>query len=274
MGRPEVPVDFTIPARGELASYLRSLRYKSGLTYTQLSQLTEYSSSHLKRLASGTYLGTWPAVYTYAMCCDNELDLFEDQLRALYLRARKAIRASKRSSVVPKPQYVRTLAGLGEAMYAAWERAGRPSRRVIQSRCFNVPRSTAHFIIVNRAVPTDLPQYIDFLNACEVSTKDLEPWLRAWFKVRGATLDRRQLSRYARVMTPAEYKLFEKTRMDCLAESYDEDKTMELLTDAIDLAMDTVQDISNEKKHDALFSMAQTLDGLARVQHYIRQTAA
>ncbi|MFB7429667.1 helix-turn-helix domain-containing protein [Streptomyces hydrogenans] len=53
MGRPENPVDFTVPARGKLAELLRAVRHEAGLTYDELAVRTGRSPATLKRACGG-----------------------------------------------------------------------------------------------------------------------------------------------------------------------------------------------------------------------------
>ncbi|MFE1877344.1 helix-turn-helix domain-containing protein [Streptomyces sp. NPDC059496] len=69
MGRPELPVDHTVLARGELAEALRALRAEAGLTYGELAVRTGLSPATLKRAASGRTVPPWETVKEFASAC-------------------------------------------------------------------------------------------------------------------------------------------------------------------------------------------------------------
>ncbi|WP_449487399.1 helix-turn-helix domain-containing protein [Streptomyces griseorubiginosus] len=65
MARPESPVDYTVPALGMLAEYLRRLRISAGLSYGELAVRSKCSAAHLKRAASGRTLPARPVMLAY-----------------------------------------------------------------------------------------------------------------------------------------------------------------------------------------------------------------
>ncbi|MFE1925984.1 helix-turn-helix domain-containing protein [Streptomyces asoensis] len=192
MGRPEAPIDFTVPALGSLAQYLRIMRRTAGLTYSELAERVDYSAAHLKRAASGAKLPTLEVALAYVRgCVNDDSDKWPSwTILELHLHASEAVeraaREKRRSTVVPKPQYARDLADLSGAMRDAWKRSGRPSARVMESHTLGqLPRSTANVIANGHTVPRDFRQYVGFLLACEVDGLALQEWFRAWFKVIG-----------------------------------------------------------------------------------------
>ncbi|MFE0449098.1 helix-turn-helix domain-containing protein [Streptomyces fungicidicus] len=194
MGRPEKPVDHTVPALGALAEHLRAMRQDAGLTYRQLAERTHYSAAQLKRAASGERLPTYELVLSYARgCCVPWVRKTEwDRMQAtnLYEEAFQAVRRNRiearASTVLPKPEYVRDQADLSGAMRDAWSHAGRlPSREMEARSAGQLPHSTAHAICKGRCIPRDFRQFVTFLHACEISGTALGPWFRAWFKVFG-----------------------------------------------------------------------------------------
>lgn len=280
MGRPEVEVDFTVPERGELALKLRSLRTTAGLTYTQLVEKTDrvFSASHYKRAASGREVPSWNVVLAYAKGCvpfmawDMVDDLFQLH-RAAEAAVSRAESDSRRSTIVPKPHLVQNTADLGRAMRDAWARAGCPTMRTIARRSDNyVPHSTAHTIVSGRTVPSDLRQYLCFLEACDItSPSDLRVWLRAWVRAWGLP-DNKVLSRDRRWMEEDTVLVYDEVVLAAKAEQYDARQVLALLTRAVDQALGTVVDISNKEKRKAMVSTAYTLDSIARVQEYLRKT--
>ncbi|MFG2548275.1 multiprotein-bridging factor 1 family protein [Streptomyces sp. NPDC048594] len=194
MARPEAPVDHQIPELGDLAEYLRSMRRQAGLTYAELAKESCYSAATLKRAASGKHLPAVAVVIQYVLMCivldpqpDDDrgakiLDLWDKAHRAVD-RSRTAAR---RSNVLPKPQYVRDEGDLSGALRDAWACSGRPSTRSVEKASKGqVPRTTAHVISTAHAVPRDFRQYTAYLRVCGITGKALEPWFRAWFKIRG-----------------------------------------------------------------------------------------
>lgn len=200
MGRPEAPIDYTMPERGELAEQLRAMRHVAGLSYEELAARTQWSAAHLKRAASGRVLPGIEIVVSYAWECAKECvrDDVEHHVdlhlvgAALTLHARavcavdRARRRARGSSVVPKPELARDIADLSGALRDAWARGGRPSARQMEKQSEGqLPRSTANVIANGHTVPKDLRQFVAFLEACVVSDRSFPAWFRAWFKVRG-----------------------------------------------------------------------------------------
>lgn len=200
MGRPETPIDYTIPALGEAAEILRAMRHSANLSYEELAARANFSPAHLKRAARGKWTSV-DVIEAYAQACvKSSSDIFfVAEVKYLHSLAAKAItdaeREARRSKVVPKPQYARDEADLSGAMRDAWRRAARPTCRQIEvSSRGQVPRSTANAIANGHTVPRDLRQFVGFLNVCEISGDELAPWFRAWIKVRGVpTAEERRL---------------------------------------------------------------------------------
>lgn len=198
MARPEAPVDHTVPELGKFAELLRSLRRQAGWTYAEMAAETAVSAATLKRAASGKHLPNLTVTIQYAASCITRLPdpdaLVGTSVIALWQKAATAVdeakRAGHRSTVLPKPQYVRDEGDLSGALRDAWAWSGRPSTRCVEKASNgHVPRSTANVIASAHGVPRDFRQYIAYLRACRVTGKTLEPWLRAWFKVRGVPSD-------------------------------------------------------------------------------------
>ncbi|MBL1109748.1 helix-turn-helix domain-containing protein [Streptomyces sp. 5-8] len=194
MARPEQPVDHTVPELGRFAEHLRSMRHAAHLTYRDLASHTSCSAATLKRAASGKSLPS-PAVATqYALGCvivSNDLDAARAASR-LRKEAAEAVaearRRSRRSTVLPKPQFARDEGDLSGALRDAWRRAGEPSFRAMERAAGHhgaLPRSTAHAMAKGRTLPREFLQYVLFLEACGISGSDLAPWLRAWSKICG-----------------------------------------------------------------------------------------
>lgn len=216
MGRPEAPVDETVPARAAFAHYLRALRRAADLTYAELAELVPYSASQLKRAASGRYLPPFPLAFAYASACHDRMEdgdlrriaLLHDQ--AEYAVAEHKLR-ERRSTVLAKPHLARNRADLGGAMRDQWAYAGRPAyRRIERDTKKWVSRSTAHMIVTARTIPRDLRQYVAFLEACKVFGLSLMPWLRAWVRVCGFPRTDEEFARTTERMNPVVNEIYRK----------------------------------------------------------------
>ncbi|MEV5645879.1 helix-turn-helix transcriptional regulator [Streptomyces flaveolus] len=198
MARPEAPVDHQIPELGALAESLRALRRQAGLTYTELAKESCYSAATLKRAASGKHLPALGVTVQYTTLCMLLGPLPDPnagpEIMTLWDSADKAVNrarmAARRSTVLPKPQYVRDEADLSGALRDVWSWSGRPSTRYMEKASKGqVPRTTANVISTAHAVPRDFRQYAAYLRVCGVMGRALEPWFRAWFKIRGVPSD-------------------------------------------------------------------------------------
>ncbi|AXE28146.1 hypothetical protein C0216_32165 (plasmid) [Streptomyces globosus] len=85
-GRPEQPLDTSVPALAELARELRGLRAAAGLTLARLSTDVNWSKGALSAAASGRSLPRWELVRAWVQACDPEANL--DLWQARYARAR------------------------------------------------------------------------------------------------------------------------------------------------------------------------------------------
>jgi hypothetical protein len=190
MARPEKPIDYTVPEVGELAGYLRGLRAVADLTYAQLAARAWFSQSSLKRAAGGGATAPrWAVVHAYASACGgSEAETFSRYSRAKEAAAATA-RDTRRSTIVPKPQFARDLADLSGAMRDAYRRAGSPEVRRMERQAGpgRLPRNTAHGITKGRVLPKEVRTYIAFLEECEITGRDLIPWFAAWARVRQVT---------------------------------------------------------------------------------------
>ncbi|MFE2553637.1 helix-turn-helix domain-containing protein [Streptomyces sp. NPDC059355] len=188
MGHPEAPVDFTVQELGDLATFLRGVRWRAGaIPYARLSKLTSWSASALKRATSGRMLPPWDLVRRFLAACradqisvDHAFTLHERAAKELELRAQR----SRKASVVPRPELVRDKADLSGALRDAYAAAGRPPVRTVAgySGGWVLPHSTAHNIITARALPTGIDQCIAFLDACKIPFHQLHLWFAAWHK--------------------------------------------------------------------------------------------
>ncbi|GAA1141842.1 helix-turn-helix domain-containing protein [Streptomyces javensis] len=220
MGRPETPVDDTVPELAAFAHWLRALRCAADLTYAELAELVPYSAAQLKRAASGKYLPPFPLAFAYASAC-HDLTKGSDlrRIAALHIQAERAVAEHKlrerRSTVQAKPHLARNRADLCGAMRDQWAYAGRPPFRWIERDTKNwVSHSTAHMIVTARTIPRDLRQYVAFLEACGVFGLSLTPWLRAWIRVCGFPKTDEEFARTTEWMNPVLNELYRKVLRD------------------------------------------------------------
>ncbi|MFD5883295.1 helix-turn-helix domain-containing protein [Streptomyces yangpuensis] len=183
MGRPELPVDHTVPARGELAEALRVLRTGAGLTYSELAVTTGLSPATLKRAASGRILPSWETAKEFALACG----ILPADLRPVWLKARIAERGRLKQLRRPRsPELATTFGDLGEAMEYFYEAAGAPSLRQLQERAGGrhlLPLTSAARIVNREALPASRQQCLAFLTACGLPDRVAERWAQAFDRI-------------------------------------------------------------------------------------------
>lgn len=189
MGRPELPVDFTVPARGELATELRTLRTGARLTYDELAVKSGLSPATLKRAASGRILPSQETVTAIAVACGGDPAAF----RARWLACRIADRRAERDRLGRErlrrpgaPELLTTRGSLSEAMEHFYEMAGAPSLRKLHERAgesYLLPVSSAARIISREALPASRQQCEAFLIACGVGPGLVERWGQAFDRI-------------------------------------------------------------------------------------------
>ncbi|MFG2895230.1 helix-turn-helix transcriptional regulator [Streptomyces sp. NPDC048248] len=176
MGRREKPLgDCDKPVR-QLALWLRAVRQRAGLTYTQLAERTDYHPTTLQRAADGTRVPAAHVVGAYARACNASPDEAE--------RLRRAASAPRIKDAPAEPGGLRIAASndsLRQAMIRLREQAGQPSLRELERRAGpgRLPRSTLHDILQGRTAPTH-DQLAAFLYACGVPARNLPVWTKAW----------------------------------------------------------------------------------------------
>ncbi|WP_404962102.1 helix-turn-helix domain-containing protein [Streptomyces sp. 147326] len=85
-GRPQRPLDTTVPALAELAQELRELRATAGLTLDNLYAVTHWSKGALSAATTGRDLPRWDLVKAWVTACDPDANL--DLWQARHRRAR------------------------------------------------------------------------------------------------------------------------------------------------------------------------------------------
>ncbi|MFB7810813.1 helix-turn-helix domain-containing protein [Streptomyces virginiae] len=183
MGRPELPVDHTVPARGELAEALRALRAGAGLTYAELAVTTGLSPATLKRAASGRTLPSWETARAFVSACGA----LPADLHRVWLKARIAERGRLRQLRRPRaPELATTFGDLGEAMEYFYEAAGAPSLRQLQELAGGshlLPVSSAARIVNREALPASHQQCLAFLTACGLPDRTAQRWAQAFDRI-------------------------------------------------------------------------------------------
>jgi transcriptional regulator with XRE-family HTH domain len=191
-GRPELPVDDTIPACAELATFLRARRAATGLTYRQMAERTSGgpSAATLERAASGTTVPSLMTVLAFvsATVTEKQDDLVGEANRStnhaeeLWIRARRATNAPYYVHTAPDPDLIANKADFLRALRDQHAWAGAPSPREIERGAGPgvLPSTTARRIIQGRALPVTPAQALAFLIASNViKADDLQRWLKA-----------------------------------------------------------------------------------------------
>lgn len=195
VGRPELPVDCAVPARGELATALRELRTQAGLTYAELAAVTGISQATLKRAASGRVVPPYENIGVIARACGSVPGAFY----RLWLAARVADRGRLAGLRRPgAPELVTTRGAVSEAMEYFYERAGAPSLRRLQERAGGahlLAVSSAARIVNREALPASRQQCVAFLSACGLTDRLADRWATAYERVVTAPVTDGDLSR-------------------------------------------------------------------------------
>ncbi|MGW5343395.1 hypothetical protein [Streptomyces sp. NPDC004050] len=220
MGRPEKPVDQTVPELARLATFLREERARVKKSYAVLATCcTEVSEATLKRAAAGTVLPGWHTVDQYLRACHVQgsqpvyvrrngeaffTDRYSADFRETLSRARSLWEEAKSavvSGVKPRPRplptcrFVYDEADLSARLRELHEWAWSPSAHVMEARGGDygaLPHSTAHRIIKGQTIPGHLRQMEGFLRACGLPESRWKSWIAAW----GSTKNKRLLDTF------------------------------------------------------------------------------
>jgi transcriptional regulator with XRE-family HTH domain len=142
MGRPENPIDTTVPERAALAAMLRRLRQRSRLTYQDLATHAELSAATLKRAASGTTVPREATVESFVRSCRGSETEVATAI-ALWKKARIAERGQLHGLNAPAPSCISSQRDLSLALRAAYERAGASTLRRMQEKARRFQKSWA-----------------------------------------------------------------------------------------------------------------------------------
>nr|WSW64637.1 helix-turn-helix domain-containing protein [Streptomyces sp. NBC_00998] len=183
MGRPELPVDYTVKARGHLASALRSIRTGARLTYEELSAATGLSAATLKRATSGRTLPSPETVKVFAEACGGHPARFWKMWLAARIDERGRLRQVRRPT---SPALATRPGHLSDALEYFYECAGAPSLRQLQERAGGrhlLPVSSAARLVNREALPASRQQCVAFLTACGVTGRLRERWADAFDRI-------------------------------------------------------------------------------------------
>ncbi|MFE0458529.1 helix-turn-helix domain-containing protein [Kitasatospora sp. NPDC058965] len=177
-----------------LAQWLRSLRERSGLTYSQLAHKTSQagmpvSTSTLWRADGGRSTPTWAVAEAYTRACGGSVR----EAERLWIRARsspqgrKAVATAMSARPVKALRYITERAELLHAMSRLRLRAGNPSLRELEQRAFrngvsHLPHSTLHGVLCGRR-DCSRPVLVEFVRACGVGPARERDWIAAWERV-------------------------------------------------------------------------------------------
>ncbi|MEV0478390.1 hypothetical protein [Streptomyces prunicolor] len=189
MGRPEKPVDRTVPARAKLADFLRDRKADAGMTYEQMAEKTNGlpSKATFERAASGASIPTYSTVVAFVTVTETPqsflMSTSDSWARAenLWICARRTL-APYYVHKAPDPRLISTSADLSRMLRHQHIWAGYPSADQMQraSDPGQLPASTTRRIIKGDNLPLDPKQTIAFLKACRVFARtDLALWLTA-----------------------------------------------------------------------------------------------
>ncbi|MGW5095498.1 hypothetical protein ACWEQ1_35315 [Streptomyces nodosus] len=191
MGRPEKPVNRTVPARAKLAEFLRERKARAGRTYEQMSETAGGmpSKATFERATSGSAVPSWETVSEFINMTITEEEVSTSALGSAYtcgldlwIRARRATRAPYYVHKAPDPNLISTEADLLRDLRRQHVWAGYPTPGEMErmSGIGELPSSTTRRVIKGEILPVDPRQTIAFLKACYVVRPvDLAPWLFA-----------------------------------------------------------------------------------------------
>jgi transcriptional regulator with XRE-family HTH domain len=198
MGRPEIPVDQTVPQRAALAQWLRRRRDERGLTYMQMAATSRISAATLKRAASGQRVPKLSVVKAFVLATtatanpadDPDLPKAMERAEHLWAQARYASQRVRYTTPghyrVPDPSLIDDRADLSRALRELHAVCGAPTpyRMQILARGYGIlPAVTARRILEGRTLPGSVEQLAGFLRACGVdSLSDAFRWWIAGFE--------------------------------------------------------------------------------------------
>ncbi|MFI6155045.1 helix-turn-helix domain-containing protein [Kitasatospora sp. NPDC051170] len=194
MGRPEKPIEAAEPALGKLASWLREQRQRSGLTYRQLAESTNFHPTTLQRAAAGRTLPGWKTVEAMAGACGGDLKAARRKwATAAYwnrvphaggTRRRRALRWRERH-----PDDADSSTDLRQAMVEMRRRAHWPSLEELDRRARllgrRLPSSTLALVLRGEA-PLRRELFLTYMEVLGVKEARARLWAQAWERTHSA----------------------------------------------------------------------------------------
>jgi hypothetical protein len=195
MGRPEKPVDRTVPLRAALADFLRARKANAGITYTKMSEQVKNlpSAATFKRSASGASVPAWETVKFFVLVTTTKEEAFNGDIKValhrakeLWVRARRATRARRYVHRAPDPDLISDKADLSRALRDLHAWSGAPSPRKMEAaagRHGELPYTTAYRIINGQSLPASRSQALAYLLACDMDSAEVRRWITAFIRI-------------------------------------------------------------------------------------------
>ncbi|GGV57132.1 helix-turn-helix domain-containing protein [Streptomyces spectabilis] len=197
MGRPEKPVDRTVPARAKLADFLRHRKAAVGITYEEMASQVRHTPSKatFERAASGATVPSLQTVHAAIAVTTTDEELRNEHWldyayyrgTNLWLGARRATRAPYYVHKAPDPHLIASEADLSRFLrnQHVWAGYPTPGEMARASGAWRLPPSTSRRIVAGDTLPVDPQQTVAFLYACFVrDPTELELWLDAAVRAR------------------------------------------------------------------------------------------
>ncbi|MEE1783132.1 helix-turn-helix domain-containing protein [Streptomyces sp. SP17BM10] len=196
MGRLNSALAEQVKETGALAQWLRTLRKRSGLTYSQMAQKTielslPVSIATLSRADEGRSVPTWRVTEAYTRACGGSVRTAERLwLRADANRPGRRKRGRGAASVTTAGRalrYVTDRAELYVEMKRLWLRSGSPSLRELEARAVRdgvsrLPKSTLHGVLAGERDCTERI-LVEFVRACGATSEEETEWVEALRRV-------------------------------------------------------------------------------------------
>ncbi|MFE2038593.1 hypothetical protein ACFXBB_36305 [Streptomyces scopuliridis] len=195
MGRPDKPVNRTVPARAALAVFLRARKDNAHMTYQEMAERVGHrpSAATFKRAAAGATVPAWATVHAFVKATVTEEELFNgenDLPRScaweLWLRARRATRAEHYVHKAPDPELITNKTDLSGALRDLHAWAGAPSPREMEAAAGQhgeLPHTTAHRIIKGKILPVSRRQTVAYLRACYLDRTEIRRWIDSFIRI-------------------------------------------------------------------------------------------
>ncbi|GAA4522525.1 hypothetical protein GCM10023191_101890 [Actinoallomurus oryzae] len=181
-GRPEQPL---VPSAGplyRLASELRELRRRKGLTYRELAAETGLAISTLRGAASGETVPTWRVAQAFVTTCGGDSqqvrNLWEDACAA----AGKPPEEEAGPAGPPDPATASTPEEFTMLMRRLRAWAGNPSLKTLNERSggYLLPPATVSEALRRQTLPRRRELLSAYVRACGLTDEEAQAWEQAW----------------------------------------------------------------------------------------------